>query len=1443
MSSHEQVEPADTPAEEGAARVGAELSRRRRGLRLRLAVGALALAASVTALVLTHETKPEKTSAIGARLELSSGEVTLTASPQDDRKSTVVSGIPVPVGAKLATGKGARALVRLADGSAVFLRADSEIALRAEGLSVAQGEVWLDAPPEGRVGLSHALGDVNVSAADAGLSMRRSGDAVSVYVARGLAVVAAPGGRVEVHAGEQATVAGSAAPKVAPLAYWEDWTGGMGDHRPLAGEGSGSGRIYGVDLQGAPGTQARTLEISRQAVRAVLRDGIAETEVDQTFSNPGGRQVEGWYWFTVPERAIVSSFAVETNGVLVEGEVIERKEAAQRYQTAVQTGHEPALLEWVDGHSYRARIFPVPASGSRRVVLRYVEMLSAPAGKLAYVYPMRASEPVQIGEFSLSVDLGQAGQGMQIATLADAVIEDGGRRVSMRRSGYEPRADFQLEASVKAKPSALRVSRFAAGQDRADYVMARYVPDVDWTELKELPADLVVVVDTSASADEAARQQKAAAAEAILRAMSPSDHFALIALDSAPAVLHPKEGLAEASDKEISAALTRLAEHATGGATDLGALFESSLGRVHGKEQPAVIYIGDGLATSGEVTGARLSERLRRSLTASRARFFTVGVGENANHALLRELARAGGGQAFRIDEAEGSTSEVLRLAGAIKTPTITDLSIDLGAGLDEPMLTASGKVSRGEEVVLLARTHHALPTKAIVKGRLAGKEYTREHPIELDRGVGAALVPRFWAAEKMRRLLADGDDIEAHRGKVVELGLDYGLITPFTSTLALESEQAYLNQGIRRRRSPLRGERLTALTPQRERELAALLAPPSAAVAAGCARSDEPRAGYEESAAKEGGYGARAQAAAAPAMAPMVAEQGNERDQSAKGDVASPGAAQPPSPPAPTATEAPAAENAEAEEVAAEQKQEVVATRPAAPRPMAAPMSASAAGEPITGRAAGALGLKLGTSGGGGAFAPSDAIPRLEKARRAAPPVARSAPRTSPPPRRPPVAMAPCSDTARRPLAERIVVWSKRLARATTAEQLIARYEGALTTCELPDWRSRAALLSLLQAKVSTEGGAEALLARFGGEPEAQRFIAHALLRRSVDPAISAAVRRTLFGGADPRASWALIDERLAALPSVDDRLAAVRQALTERPDDPEGEIRRVRLLAEAGRKDEALAYGRRLRDRGFMSPALALELGDVLASSGFEEDALRTYSEVVEFDPTSPASRAMLGDVCLRHGWYAAAYRQYTTLTELAPAEPQGWLRLAAAAAGGGRVDEALRIQRKVAAAEGTPGADDPRAWARLLSAARIGRLLAGGDGAVPAAGAEAESLVRKLKELQLFSGPGALRVLLWEDYAAELALAARDGQVDAALGDGTFAPAVGLAAVQLPAAELARLEWRVRFRSDPPARDVRFVVTTIVWDGASFRVTSTPGSIGAKDREVALASGALP
>ena len=258
--------------------------------------------------------------------------------------------------------------------------------------------------------------------------------------------------------------------------------------------------------------------------------------------------------------------------------------------------------------------------------------------------------------------------------------------------------------------------------------MVRWVPDVEWTQVELQRAEVVVVVDTSGAGDESARQLKTATAEAVLRALSAGDRFALVALDVKPVALHPAEGLAPADEKNITAALEQLAGRLPGGATDLSAVFDVALSRLHGAEQPAVIYVGDGWATSGELSGEALGERLRRALSSCRARFFTVAVGADANQALLAELARNGGGRAFAVDDTEQATDRALQIAAAIKTPTLTELEIDLGAGLDEGFVSANGKVSRGEEVTLFARSHHDLPPRAKVRGRLAGKPFERDY-------------------------------------------------------------------------------------------------------------------------------------------------------------------------------------------------------------------------------------------------------------------------------------------------------------------------------------------------------------------------------------------------------------------------------------------------------------------------------------------------------------------------------------------------------------------------------------------------------------------------------------------------------------------------------------------------------------------------------------------
>ena len=1337
----------------------------RRSLILALLLTAtLVLPAAATA----GRRKPQRSTPIEARLELAAGAVTL------DGRDVVYSGAALPAGTKLATGDGSRALARLSDGASLFLAGSTTVRLRDDRVQLEAGQLWLDAPPRLRDDSSYQLGDVIVTATDSGVDLALRDGVATVYVARGLAVVSAPGGRVEVQAGELARVEPDGAPELEAVTWWEDWTGGMADNR-MASEfsGVGAGLLYGVDLASTDGRAARDLELARTSVLTTIRDGLAETEVDQTFANPGDRDLEGWYWFTVPTGATVTSFAVEHHGQLVEGEFVERQEARAAYSDAVASGAAPAILEWVDGRSFRARIHPVPAMGTRRVVLRYLERLEVVDGVMRFVYPMQSARPTRIGEFSLAVDLGRLGRRMDVSTLADARVEDGGRLVTMRRSGFTPVSDFQLEARLGRERSPVRVSRFDAGDDTADYVMIRYSPDVDWNVRARRRADVVVVVDTSAAGDPESRALKTATAEAVLRALSSDDRFALMSLDVESEVLHPASGLAAAEPDQIAEAMERLSEHATGGATDLADFFDVALARLHEGEQPAVVYVGDGRATSGELTGDQLRERLRRTLATSRARLFTVAVGNDANVPLLEELARTGGGQALRVGHADEATERALRLASALKTPTITGLQIDAGAGLDDVMISGGGKVSYGGEVTLLARTHHPLPRTIKITGRLGGKEFERTYKARLDDSLTSAFVPRFWAQEQMRRSLGSAADPAEVRGSLLRLGLQYGLMTPFSSILVLESDAAYAARGIQRSCAEVRGVRLAdggwrtrgATSGCQSGHVASVTGAPAArrvveevrvARAPDLARGGGPKksqgsrsapmedADYDDVMASAGEYDEAEGGAAGSTRGGGWSDDERTRSGPARRERSD---------------------------------RDGVSQRTPEPEPTHDP----------------ALGLEL----------PPPTVQRVTW-------------------------VASCSDWARRPLWNRIVVWKKRLKTAQPHE-LLDRYQAARAACELPDWRSEAALLRLIVRRVQTEGQAVHLLSAFDREPDTQRFVARLLLRGAVDPGMVAAVESVLFGD---RVDWASIDLELTEIEELEPRIERLRQVMATVPEDSRGSIRLVRLLAQAGRLEELVVQTRRLRERGIMTPLLARELGDVLSANGMEEEAIRAYSEIVEFNPGSPRTRRLLGDIYLAHGWYEQAYRQYASIDRASPDRPEILLRMATAASGQGRIDEALRIERRVASAPGNPGPEDPRRWARLLSATRIAELLETAQDE-----ALRDGMRRRLKELQHFRAPGTLVLLSWRDLTVELELAVeRDGR-PLVLGDATDAAPVGVSAVMLPPTALDDLELTANLRGLPRSAPVSVTVHTITWLGDGFEVASRTAEVAAGSNSTAL------
>src|SRR5262245_17128077 len=174
--------------------------------------------------------------------------------------------------------------------------------------------------------------------------------------------------------------------------------------RPRRGIGTMTARV--------PGSEAvvEGVRLLSHHVRTVIQDGFARTEIEEEFANETGRVLEGRYVFPLPPGVSISRLALWVGSTLVEGEIVERERARRIFRGIVEDTvrpRDPALLEWVRGSEFSMTIFPIPAKGSRKVVLAYDEVLQADDGALRYVLPLSlgAERAVPIDDLAISVDV------------------------------------------------------------------------------------------------------------------------------------------------------------------------------------------------------------------------------------------------------------------------------------------------------------------------------------------------------------------------------------------------------------------------------------------------------------------------------------------------------------------------------------------------------------------------------------------------------------------------------------------------------------------------------------------------------------------------------------------------------------------------------------------------------------------------------------------------------------------------------------------------------------------------------------------------------------------------------------------------------------------------------------------------------------------------------
>src|SRR6266702_3435061 len=141
-----------------------------------------------------------------------------------------------------------------------------------------------------------------------------------------------------------------------------------------------------ISLSDADGQELILEDLS---AKTAIEGMLSLTELDLRFRNPKAKRIEGRFNCTLPATAAISRFAKEVNGVLMEGEVVERLRANQIYEQFLHQMRDPALLEQDEGNRFSARIFPIEANQSVRIVLSYTMLLPLRDGVRRYSLPLR----------------------------------------------------------------------------------------------------------------------------------------------------------------------------------------------------------------------------------------------------------------------------------------------------------------------------------------------------------------------------------------------------------------------------------------------------------------------------------------------------------------------------------------------------------------------------------------------------------------------------------------------------------------------------------------------------------------------------------------------------------------------------------------------------------------------------------------------------------------------------------------------------------------------------------------------------------------------------------------------------------------------------------------------------------------------------------------------
>jgi Ca-activated chloride channel family protein len=572
---------------------------------------------------------------------------------------------------------------------------------------------------------------------------------------------------------------------------------------------------------GDPSVDAMPLKSTDVDVR--IAGVIADVTVTQVYRNEGTRPIEASYVFPGSTRTAVHAMNVRLAERLIEARIREKQKAKQEYEQAKSEGKTAALLEQHRPNVFRMNVANIMPGDDVRVELHYTELLNAENGRYRFVFPtvlgprynspqsaaaaeswtarptlpagvdssatldirMRLDAPISIKEIaspSHRIELRHDGERSAEIGLDAQARRDAGNRDFI--------VDYRLAGDAVESGVMLVRGRGQQGQQTENYFLAMVQPPKAVPARLITPRDYVFVLDVSGSMHGFPLDTAKVMMRELLAGLRPIDTFNVLLFAGSGAFLHQHS--VPATPENIDEALRLIDRRQGGGGTELIPALNSVYAKSKREDVSRTIVV----VTDGYVTVERETFSLVRN-NLGQANLFAFGIGSSVNRHLIEGMARAGMGEPFVITRPEEAPEAAARFRQMIASPVLTSVRAAFD-GVETSDVTPRNlpDVLAERPVILFGkwRDHGqgAKSAQLVVEGRRADGPYRQALPLfeaPDEDGARFSALRRLWARQRIaelsdrENLLGDGSLREA----ITTLGLDYSLLTQYTSFIAVD--------------------------------------------------------------------------------------------------------------------------------------------------------------------------------------------------------------------------------------------------------------------------------------------------------------------------------------------------------------------------------------------------------------------------------------------------------------------------------------------------------------------------------------------------------------------------------------------------------------------------------------------------------------------------------